>query len=167
MADEGEFFARLQSPPSQTVIDVACEFMSFGFNTEARKLLDGAINRLPEEKVSAMVYYLAGLTPPSEELCRVFPTRPEEALALEKAIEADPRDEFARYLLGVLRMGQRRYGEAEALWSGGKSCGCLRGLAICFEAQAERRRLSCCGAPAKPRARVRNLTRRYLSRLTL
>ena len=131
MADEGEFFARLQSPPSQTVIDVACEFMSFGFNTEARKLLDGAINRLPEEKVSAMVYYLAGLTPPSEELCRVFPTRPEEALALEKAIEADPRDEFARYLLGVLRMGQRRYGEAEALWSGGKSCGCLRGLAIC------------------------------------
>lgn len=140
VADESEYFEML-TRPDQTVLDVACDMMAAGFNAEARRLLDGAINRVPG--VSAMVYYLAGLTPTRRSVGRTFPHRPEEAAALEDAISSGSkttRDGYARYLLGVLRFGQRRYDEAEALWIGAHHRAPIRGQAICAWRRGERKK---------------------------
>ena len=140
IADESEFFDMLRRP-DQTVIDVACDMTAAGFNTEARRLLDGAINRFPD--ITAMVYYLDGLTPRRRAVGRTFPHRPEEAAALEEALSSGSRttrDGYARYLLGVLRFGQRRYDEAEALWIGAHHRAPIRGQALCAWRRGERKK---------------------------
>ena len=48
------------------------------------------------------------------DLC--FPNRLDDVLALEAAMQADPQDSHAPYLLGVFWYAHRRYEEAIACW---------------------------------------------------
>ena len=105
--------------------------------SEAALLLDEAVRRDPG--CSASVYYLAGRKPERLSVGRRFPHRSAEAAALEKAIRDYPADLYARYLLGVLRYGQRRYDEAETLWADDAHRAPLRGRALCLWRKGERK----------------------------
>lgn len=133
--DEDAFFASV-ARPDETVLDIASDFGDAGLDGEAARLLGAAIRRHPD--CSAMVYYLAGQKPARLSVGRRFPHRPSEAAALEKALKDNPGDLYARYLLGVLRYGQRRYEEAEALWSDDTHRAALRGCALCLWRKGER-----------------------------
>ncbi len=133
--DEDAFFASA-ARADETVLDVAADLREAGFDEEAARLLGSAVRRNPD--CSAMVYYLAGRVPSRLSVGRRFPSRPAEAEALEQALRTDPDDLYARYLLGVLRYGQRRYGEAEALWTDDAHRAPLRGRALCLWRRGER-----------------------------
>ena len=121
----------------ETVLDIVSDLLDAGFDAEALTLLDEAVRRDPG--CSASVYYLAGRKPGRLSVGRRFPHRPAETAALEKAIRDDPADLYARYLLGVLRYGQRRYDEAETLWADDVHRAPLRGRALCLWRKGERK----------------------------
>ena len=121
----------------ETVLDIASDLLDTGFDGDASILLDEAVRRDPG--CSASVYYLAGRKPGRLSVGRRFPHRPVEAAALERAIRDDPADLYARYLLGVLRYGQRRYDEAETLWTDDAHRASLRGRALCLWRKGERK----------------------------
>ncbi len=132
--EEEEYFKGLKRP-ERCVIETACFFREAGFEEEAQRLLDGAISRF--DGLSASVYYLAGKKPARLTAGRTFPHLPGEAEALEKAASAG--DGYAAYLLGVLLFGQRRYDEAEKLWTDEQHRAPLRGRALCLWRKGERK----------------------------
>lgn len=133
--DEDAFFSSV-ARVDETVLDIAADLGDAGLDGEAARLLKSAVRRRPD--CSAMVYYMAGEKPARLSVGRRFPHRPAEAAALERALEEDPGDLYAKYLMGVLRYGQRRYEEAEALWTDGTHRASLRGRALCLWRKGER-----------------------------
>ena len=124
---EDEYFKGLRRP-ERTAIETACFFMQAGFEEEAQRLLEETIAYFPG--LPAPIFYLAEKKPERFTVGRTFPHLPEEAEALEKASsEGDP---YARYLLGVLRFGQKRYYEAETFWYDKTHRAPLRGRAMCM-----------------------------------
>jgi tetratricopeptide (TPR) repeat protein len=103
-------------------LDVAFDYARGGFYAEAIRLLETA--------QAPMLVYLrafceAELGRGAEESLRqaaqaspdyCFPSRLEEMLVLQFAINANPRDARAGYYLGNLLYDRRRHGEAIALW---------------------------------------------------
>jgi tetratricopeptide (TPR) repeat protein len=106
----------------QTRLDVAFDYARAGFYRDAARLLEMA-------KVPMLMYLrafceaklgrgaqesLAAAAEASPDYC--FPSRLEEMLVLQFAIEANPPDAHARYYLGNLLYDRRRHREAIALW---------------------------------------------------
>ena len=106
----------------ETRLDIAFDYARAGFYQEARALL--AIARTPmllytrafcEVKLGHIAEEsLAAAAEVSPGYC--FPSRLEEMLVLQFAIEANPRDARARYYLGNLLYDKRRHHEAIKLW---------------------------------------------------
>lgn len=103
-------------------LDVAFDYVRGGFYAEALPLLETA--RAPM-LVYLRAYCEAQAGRSAEESLRqaeqaspdyCFPSRLEELLVLQFAIEANPRDARARYYLGNLLYDRRRHREAIARW---------------------------------------------------
>lgn len=130
---------------AQTCLDVALDYAAAGFAAEALRVLDRAEQRLADEDrggdgawrrprsgAGPMLAYhradlLAGLgdrdgaadaakraRTADPRLC--FPSRPEDALVLSRALGRDPSDGRAAALLGHWSYHHRRYADAVARW---------------------------------------------------
>lgn len=95
---------------TQVALDICEALAEAGLYTEIAKLLSGIkANR----KLAAMgEYVLAFVT--GKPVCKAdvgiaFPSRSFEKYVLEKTLEKDPSDTFARYLLGCLLYGKGQY----------------------------------------------------------
>jgi tetratricopeptide (TPR) repeat protein len=127
-----EFQEKLQrrlSDDHQYFIDLACYYISAGLPGEALKVLGMAWR----QKETAMTAYIAAFLNhqlediPAEitwlEKTRAaspdfgFPSRLEEMLALQFAVEKNPHDSKAKYFLGNFLYARERYEEAIQLWT--------------------------------------------------
>ena len=106
----------------QTRLDVAFDYARAGFYEDAARLLETAkapmlmylrafceakLGRSPQESLAAAAEV-------SPDYC--FPSRLDEMLVLQFAIEVNPPDARARYYLGNLLYDRRRHREAIVLW---------------------------------------------------
>ncbi len=112
-------------------IDLACDYERLGLYDEATAILT-ACDRGAKDGTAPMVFYAAAYCQTKAgnreaaakfrreaEAARpdyCFPSRLEEILMLEAAMEANPRDGRAAYYLGNLFYDRRRHAEAIALW---------------------------------------------------
>lgn len=121
-------------------IYLAWDLISWGENEEAVKLLEGAGFKSPMP-----FYYMAYASRKDSaerakwlEMAKVsdetysFPNTVEDYLVLTSALEADPDDECASYLLGNLSYDRKNYDLAYQCWSKGKdrNATVMRNLAI-------------------------------------
>ncbi|HLO28741.1 MAG TPA: tetratricopeptide repeat protein, partial [Anaerolineales bacterium] len=113
----------------QYFIDLACYYIDAGLPGDALEVLEMA--RL--QKPTAMTAYLAAfLSHQTGDVHAeytwlesahqaspdfVFPSRLEEVLALQFALEKDPHDSKAKYFLGNFYYAHERYDEAIRLWT--------------------------------------------------
>ena len=121
---EADFFAKLHSSPSQTCLDLAFDLLSGGFDAEAEAMLRGVEKYTTD--VSPVIRCFLGETPTCPDAHRTFPNRPEEIAILEGG-----KGEYAKYLLGCLHYGARRYDKAEELWSTCTDWKAMRNMAVC------------------------------------
>lgn len=95
--------------------ETALDYMAAGLLTEAR-----AIWQMAEEEgaTSPMTYYYMGRWSEAEAAPSAwcFPNRPEAAVALRAATEANPNGARAHYYLGCLCYDRRQYDLAIAAW---------------------------------------------------
>ena len=115
----------------QLLLDLAFDLVRAGFLDEALSMLTDAgpgttasaepvllylhadiLKRLGRLSKSATVREHARRAEPAY----VFPSRLEELVLLNRAVEADPGDQRAPYYLGNLLYDRRRYSEAIAMW---------------------------------------------------
>jgi len=123
------FLASLHSDPAQTALDIGFDLWNAGFAAECKALIDGVLQIKPNH---AMLRYTAAMlcdelgeatraarhraAAGKEKIVDVFPMRAEEITVLRAALERNPRDGFAAYLLGCLLYNAQCYEEAAALW---------------------------------------------------
>lgn len=123
------FIASLLSDPAQIALDIGFDLWNAGMTEECKVLVEGVLTRRPNH---AMLHYTAAMlcdelgegaraarhraAAPKEKIVDVFPMRPEEILVLRAALEKNPKDGFAAYLLGCLYYNAQLYKEAAALW---------------------------------------------------
>jgi tetratricopeptide (TPR) repeat protein len=106
----------------QTRLDVAFDYMRAGFYQDACRLIETAEAPMPlyvrafcEARLGRSANeWLRRAANASPDYC--FPSRLEEMLVLQFAIDANPRDARARYYLGNLLYDRRRHREAIAHW---------------------------------------------------
>ncbi len=105
----------------ECTLELAFELAKLGMRREALDLLEQEdLGRSP------MLWYgasylraregLAALSSEPRPVEGVFPSRLEELLVLEHAVQSRPNDAIARLLLGDLRFHLRQYAEARKLW---------------------------------------------------
>ena len=116
---------------TQVLLDIALDCSRAGFHAEALAILDTAIPESHSGTHPLVHYYrawvcqlladkrsgrrhLAAAAKASPDWC--FPARVEEIAILQHAIEANPRDANAPFLLGNLLYDRRRHIEAIELW---------------------------------------------------
>ncbi len=113
------------SGDAQTCLDVALEYAGIGETAAALRVLDVASEREPHRAVGQtaagplIAYHRAALTgarPEPNDTTWCFPGRLDDALALEAAVVANPRDAVAWKLLGHWRYGVGRAADALAAW---------------------------------------------------
>ncbi len=105
---------------NQTLLDVSFDLARAGFYTEAVRLLESADTTAHDGSLPMVAYTKAFLlkepkqrdAPP--DYC--FPSRLDELLVLENAIETNPNDSRAHYYLGNWLYDRKRYAEAIAHW---------------------------------------------------
>ena len=122
-----EFYAGLQSSPSQTCLDLAYDLSNAGLCDEARALLEG----LPPEAAPMVGYTLGVLCLRNGELEQAtgwfaraekappgttFPFRLEELDVLRRALEHNPSLFRAWYYLGCLLYDKGHHAEAADCW---------------------------------------------------
>ena len=123
------FYSSLHANSSETCLDVAFDLIDAGFIRETITLLKGALRLAPDYAMlhytMAYCYKLLGdnVKAKSErrlagrgKIVEVFPMRAGEKKVLAAALDADPCDGFAAYLLGCLQYNARDYISARALW---------------------------------------------------
>jgi tetratricopeptide (TPR) repeat protein len=133
LADEksppfGEKLPRLLADDRQYHLDLAVNYLQAGLPKEALAVLDEAARdwsypmldylagylllKLGQSDKALARYHLAAAAGPDF----VFPSRIEEALALQDVIRQAPEDYKARYYLGNFYYAHERYPEAITLW---------------------------------------------------
>ncbi|MFN8518118.1 MAG: DUF5107 domain-containing protein [Chloroflexota bacterium] len=116
---------------AQVALDVAHEDARVGAYTDAIALLVDVLPSATSSTRPLVAYTLGRLSAAADDpraaaewrrqardlgIERCFPGRPEEVVVLRSAMDADPSDPHAPYLLGLLLYDRRRYPEAIALW---------------------------------------------------
>jgi len=122
----------MMSEEADPWVELALDYAGTGMREEAVKLLEWAAGRMGDVKASPIVHYLLAWC--LEQLGRqdeaaaarrrarelpldlAFPHQWELERALREAIERDPEDAHARYLLGCLLYHHRRREEALRQW---------------------------------------------------
>ncbi|RYG35161.1 DUF5107 domain-containing protein [bacterium] len=103
-----------------TRIDFAIDLYRAGFTVDGFEMLDGADLDARDGTAPMVAYYLAHFTsapvPPAAFSDYCFPSRLEDIAVLRTAMEENPDDALAPYLLGNLLYDRRRHEEAIALW---------------------------------------------------
>ena len=109
MITEEEFYGKLNSNPSQTLLDVAFDMLAAGFDDEVKALL----SNLPKytDDIAPTIAYMIGRPELANEKHKAFPSRPQEVAVLESS-----KEEYAKYLLGCLHFARKRYEKAYELW---------------------------------------------------
>ena len=123
------FYASLNANPAETCLDIAYEFIDAGCFAEAVSLLSGALKLKPDYAMVryalAYCYKLMGDTvrcakerklAKRNKIVEVFPMRAGDKAVLGSALECDPCDGFAAYLLGCQTYNERSYDAARELW---------------------------------------------------
>jgi tetratricopeptide (TPR) repeat protein len=125
-------WTKIISSDPQNYLAVASWYHNLGAWESSDKVLHDAIDNLPQQAISPMVYYYlasnarfqgnaqqaeqyatkAASRPASE----VFPNRLTDAAVLAEAIQQNPSDAHAQYALGNFLFAHARYGEAAKLW---------------------------------------------------
>jgi tetratricopeptide (TPR) repeat protein len=124
-----EKLQRVLSDDDQYIIDLACYYMNAGLQSDALNVLEMAWR----DKETAMAAYLGAflahqIGDTSAEGAWFakaqaaspdfgFPSRLEEVLVLQFALEKDPQDCKAKYFLGNFFYAHERYNEAVQLWT--------------------------------------------------
>ncbi len=120
---------RVLSDDHQYFIDLACQYLDAGLPGDALGVLTSAWTREENGMTAYLAAFLshrigdARLESTWFERARAaspdfgFPSRLEEVLALQYALEADPRDSRAKYLLGNFLYAHERCDEAIRLWT--------------------------------------------------
>ncbi len=123
------FYESLSSSVAQTTLDLAFDLLRAGYIDETATLIKGslpyAVDKTMLNYTLAYCFDLKGDIQTAKRArgaakkartVEFFPIRGGEAEVLNAAIEADPKDGFAAYLLGCLRYNAREYNVAAALW---------------------------------------------------
>ncbi len=118
------YLARRTTGNNQARLDVAFDLMRAGLYSEAKSLMESADLSARDGSVPMAIYTLAYVTNSDEryreaanaapEYC--FPSRLEELIVLEAALERNPNDARAHYYLGNWLFDRRRHEEAIAHW---------------------------------------------------
>ena len=120
---------RVLSDDPQYFIDLACRYQDAGLPGDALGVLKAAWTRQEDGMTAYLAALLAHRVDDASaealwcERARTaspdfgFPSRLEEVLALQHALEADPRDARAKYLLGNFLYAHERCDEAIRLWT--------------------------------------------------
>ena len=121
-----DFYALLNSNPSQTCLDVAFDLSAAGLHEDAISLLEGlahpstmvryTLGDLYERTGNAEKAAAARKSASKDPIVEVFPYRLDEIAVLESAVKADPNDGTAAYLLGCILYDKKHYEAAAKLW---------------------------------------------------
>ncbi len=122
----------IRSDP-QNYLAIASWYHNAGAWKSSDAVLEAAINHLPKEDVSPMIYYYLasnarqeGNTQQADQYAQkaatlsseaVFPNRLTDVAVLQEAIHQNPADAHAKYALGNFLFAHARYDEAADLWS--------------------------------------------------
>ncbi len=117
---------------SQNCLDLALDYAHAGFWQEAQDLIDGFLSRAPSQQHSPMLFYVRAhlaqqrldstsashfyekAAAASSDYC--FPSRLEEMIVLESALQHNPNDARAHYYLANLLYDKLRREEAISHW---------------------------------------------------
>lgn len=126
-------WTKIISSDPENYLAVASWYHSLGAWKSSDAVLHAAIDSLPAEDVSPMVYYYLaanarqeGNTQQAEQnaqkasslsTAEVFPNRLTDAAVLREAVERNPADAKAKYALANFLFAHDRYDEAAALWT--------------------------------------------------
>lgn len=123
------FTGSLFSNPAQTALDIGYDLLNAGFIQETVALLQGVLTRMPD--AAMLRYTLAYCYDLQDEPVRAarqrklaakewivdrFPQRAEEIRVLKAALDQNPKDGYAAYLLGCILYDKRLYTDAARLW---------------------------------------------------
>jgi len=131
-AAAGETWAKPLVHGVQPYLEVAVWYRNLGDFASADAVLQSALEGLPSEAVSPLVYYYLasnarqqGATRQAQEYAtraasapyeKVFPHRIEDALVLLEALLQNPLDAHAQYFLGNFLFSRGRYEDASRVW---------------------------------------------------
>ncbi len=126
-------WTKIISSDPQNYIAIASWYHKLGAWESSDKVLHAAIDNLPAQTISPMVYYYLasnarheGNSEQAEQYAKqaaslssaeVFPNRLTDAAVLTEAIHENPADAHAKYALGNFLFAHARYDEAADLWS--------------------------------------------------
>lgn len=149
-AGEQDWTKVVESDP-ENFLAIAGWYQDLGAWASSERVLHAAIENLPTQQVSPMVYYdlafdAAKAGHPDQAarwwkqaaslpVQKVFPNRLDEVAVLQAAIRHDPHDAHAQYALGNFLFAHGRYEDAARLWQGALANGfddavLLRNLAV-------------------------------------
>jgi tetratricopeptide (TPR) repeat protein len=123
-----EKLVRLLSDDPQYRIDLACSYIQAGLFEDALAVLNAAHQSRDYAMLSYLAGYVSYLLGKNEEASHwfqlgsksnpdhVFPSRLEEILALEKALDSAPEDVHAKYYLANFLYAHERPEESRRLW---------------------------------------------------
>jgi len=126
--DDRERLQRVLSDDDQYFVDLACYYIAAGLLSDALEVLQRAWLHKEAATTAYLAAFLAHQIGDTSaegagfKKARAaspdfgFPSRLEEVLALQFALENDPQDSKARYFLGNFYYAHERYDEAIQLW---------------------------------------------------
>ena len=126
-------WAKVINSDSENYLAIASWYYSLGAWKSSDAVLHAAIDNLPPNQVSPMVYYYLAANARREgdaqqakenaekaasmSTAEVFPNRLTDAAVLAQAVQQNPADAKAKNALGNFLFARARYDEANALWT--------------------------------------------------
>jgi tetratricopeptide (TPR) repeat protein len=123
----------------QSYLEAAAWYWRLNDLASSDFILNGAVQAFPETEVSPMIYYYLasnarreGQPQRAQEYAakaqaatyeKIFPNRLSDVAVLQEALQSDPNDAHAQYLLGNFLFQYGRYDEAVRLWQSAEASG--------------------------------------------
>lgn len=123
----------------QSYLEAAAWYLRLNDLASSDFILNAAVQAFPQSEVSPMVYYYLasnarreGQPERAQEYAgnaqaapyeKLFLNRLSDVAVLQEALQADPKDAHAQYLLGNFLFQYGRYDEAERLWQSAEAAG--------------------------------------------